>query len=87
MPWELPMGLSCSGFSSCLERKDLLHTLPPRHEWIQPSCQGEEVCSLFWEIWVMLALVIAVCEGSKSSYRNHHPLKAFCKVTELPLMA
>lgn len=29
---ELPTGLSGSGFPSCRERSDLLHTLPPRHE-------------------------------------------------------
>lgn len=32
MPQELPTGLSGSGFPSCRERSDLLHTLPPRHE-------------------------------------------------------
>lgn len=34
---------------------------------------------------MVLALVIAF--SLKSSHRSHHPLTAFCKVTELPLMA
>lgn len=42
MPWKLlvvPRWLSCSpharsGFSSCLERSDLLHALAYRHDWI-----------------------------------------------------
>lgn len=36
---------------------------------------------------VMLALVVALGECLKNSCRSHHPLIAFCKVTELPLMA
>lgn len=97
MLWKLlvvPRWLSCS---LCL----LWLLLQLRKEWFVAQSGWWAWMDLAWlsrgssaacsgRFGFMKALVIAVCEGLKSSYRNHHPLTALCsfsKVTELPLIA